>query len=138
MKKKRKKNTTQQSEIRKRKIALRTPPGGTECHLCVIIYRGAILFVFSPQILPFPAAENYALPLVELLCFTAHKINNSAEAQHRSPAGAQHKMPEPLLMTSSLLSHSLRTDARGQSAVMGRRTCTSAPSLLSRHKSVSH
>lgn len=40
-----------------------------------------------------------------------------------------HKMAKPLLMTSSLLSHSLWTDARGGSGVTGRYTRTSAPSF---------
>lgn len=82
---KKKKKTPNWSEIRKTKIALRPPPGGTECHLCFIIYREAIHFV-PPPVLPFTAAQNYALPVVELFCSTAQEINNSAKAEYRSLA----------------------------------------------------
>lgn len=66
-----KKKKPQWSEIGKTKIALRSQPGGIECHLCFIIYGEAMHFFLKD--LSFPhVAGNYALPVVELPCFTAY------------------------------------------------------------------
>lgn len=52
-----------------------------------LFYRDAEDFVFfSLKSLLFAAAENYSAPVVELLRFTAHEINNSAKAEHVSTA----------------------------------------------------
>lgn len=65
------KKNPQWSEIGKTKIALRSQPGGIECHLCFIIYGEAMHFFLKD--LSFPhVAGNYALPVVELPCFTAY------------------------------------------------------------------
>lgn len=79
---------SQRSVIRKTKIALHSQPGGVDSHLCFIIYGEAIhFFSFFLKDMSFThVTGNYALPVVELPCFTAYQIVNSPIAEHPSQA----------------------------------------------------
>lgn len=78
-----------------------------------------------PEVLPFAAAENYAPPVVELRCSTAHKINYSPKAECVSlqpglARGARASFDDIIVAVTLV--------ACGQSGITGR--CTRARLLL--------
>lgn len=79
--------TSQWSEIRKTKIALRGQPGGIECHLCFIIYGEAIHLLFQRLVLS-PCRRELCTARSRVAMLHCLLNQQFSIAEHRSQAGA--------------------------------------------------